>query len=181
MKFKLSVVIATLIASSIAFAHGVEKVLPANTYDVKVKNVELGSLLVGQKLISEWGGEDGGPVYENIYEPRLEVVVAYDVKGEKFVSSDDGGALYNGGKPYLTFYFNVSPQTITAIKAKTVKASSLVSYKVISMQVEVPDDRYQYRCRYDNDSNQKIEDGCQELPQPKVKVNRPVLSLDVSG
>jgi hypothetical protein len=172
-KFKI-VLTACLALSSVVSAHGVEIALPTDAKNAEVASVQISDFPVGERLVTTTGE---GPVYENTYEKRLEVVVAYN--------SNEGANTYEGvspradQRPYTIFTFKVSKETLDAIKERRTNASSLVKISTNEKRVQVPSDA-QYTCAYYGDEHRKIDEKCVEPEQPPKTITAPVLLVEVN-
>src|SRR5215471_16880185 len=180
-------IISALLVLGMSFAvfadDGVEKavpdklLLPADAHDVVVKSAELSPYAIGEKLV---GSTSEGNLYENVYESRLEVIVAYKSK-----DTTDAPQYYDGMspladvRPQRLFYLEVSKDTIKAIEGGK-DPISVVILNVNEKQVEILNyNHYQYQCRHDSDSGRKLDDDCKEGPISKINVVRRVLDIKV--
>jgi hypothetical protein len=182
MKITYAIISALLVlgmSSAVFAAPGVEAVpdklvLPADAHDVVVKSAALSSYAIGEKLV---GATSEGNLYENVYETRLEVIVAYKSKDSTDApQSYDGMSPRTDTRPQRLFYLQVSKGTIDAIEGGK-DPVSVVNLNVTEKEVEVLNNHYQYQCRHDSDSSRKLDDDCKEAPIPTVTVVRRVLDI----
>jgi len=178
---KKLIFVGLFLTSSLAMA--VERNLPVDAHNVRVVSAVIDWVGVGSKPILNTSTE--GPASETIFAKRLVVTVKYDSKDTTDVnqtgSGIDGQILATDDQtPTVTYYVKLSPQKLAAIEAGRVSASSLVSMNVVAVPVVMDDPNYQYQCRYDFDSNVKLDKNCEEHPN-KVTQVRPVLNLSVAN
>ena len=176
MKSLVLVYVAVSALATAAFAAGgVEMHFAADASHVQIQSVELGSKLIGVK---EEGFTNEGPITENIYGPALEVTVTYQsTDTADLPASVDGESNYDA-VPTRFLTLDVSNAEIAAIKAGKLDPRSLVSLSVAKGTIKVEDPSYEYQCNYDNDSNQKIDDGCVEKPVPMVDEAATIVTVD---
>lgn len=176
---KKLILVGMFLFSNIAMAATAEKILPADATNVHVVRSVIDWVGVGSKPF-EGGSSLEGPQSETVFAKRLVVTVQYNSKD----TSDVNQTIYDNGPqpdrtPTVTFSFELSPSKLAEVEAGRVPAASLVSKSLAVKSIVVDDPNYQYQCRYDMDSNAKVDDNCQENPK-KVTLVRPVLKLDVA-
>lgn len=177
------VLVTMFLFANAAMATTIQKVLPADAYNVRAKAV-VDSVGVGSRLVSDSASE--GPVYETIYEKRLVVTVKYESKSQEDVSQTgsglDGQILPTDDQtPTLLYFLKLSPAKLQAVLQKKISANSLISsVQVQNQAITLDDPSYQYKCLYDNEYNKKVDPKCQENP-PKVTQVRPVLKLEIAA
>jgi hypothetical protein len=175
-KINLLAAVGFLAATS-AFAHGVEKILPADGHNAQVLSAELDQVATGETLVCN---NSDGPVYEpGDYVTKLGVTVTYqsndDVDAPATGSGPNGEFLPSDNTlPEVTYEFDVTQAQIDAIKAGTLDPKSLVSVSIAQQTVQISDPNAQNVCNYDDNGP---TDGCVEPAAQEITVSRPVLSV----
>lgn len=170
----MSIILAAIAQS--AFANGVEKILPSDAKNVKIKSVELDQVLINS-VTTGWNND--GPTYENTYGPALAVAVTYDSKsGEDVPQRTDGdtNATYDP-TPTIYLELSISDAEAAAIKAKKLDVNTLVSMSVTEKQVQFDNPVYTDACRFSNDGGPaENESTC--VKHETITESRPVLTVN---
>jgi hypothetical protein len=181
---KIALFMALALASTVSFANGVEKVLPADASGVKVKNAQLAYLPSNPQPNSNQleGYPDEATSSQTVLEVTFEYASASDADVPASGSGLDGQVLASDDtSPQFSVDFTVDAATIAKINAGKVNAADLISYSV-QTEARTVQEPVAYHCQYistnDNGDSVKADPSCQEASGDVVE-QRPVVTVEL--